>query len=144
MSDKPIDIKVSDFIRIHPLSSVTDAKISGHYVNSIMAVQELIGTRYHEALLLDYKGNIAEGPGENFFMVKKGVIYTPPLGTILKGITRETIFELAEDLGYKIKEKNRSARRKSGCRWCLVLYYRHRAGKSRLWRGSLAGVFTLC
>lgn len=106
LSDDPIKVKISDFIRIHPKSTIADAKISGHYVNSIMAVLPLTNTKYHEALLLDYKGNIAEGPGENFFLVKKGVIYTPPLGTILSGITRATIFELAESLGYKIKEKN--------------------------------------
>lgn len=105
LSDKPIAVKISSFVRIHPRSSVTDAKISGHYVNSIMAVQELDGTKYQEALLLDYKGNIAEGPGENFFIVKNGVIYTPPPGNILSGITRDTIFEIARDLGLKIEEK---------------------------------------
>lgn len=108
LSDKPIKVKISSFIRIHPQSTVADAKIAGHYVNSIMAVQELSGTKYQEALLLDYKGNIAEGPGENFFLVKNGTIYTPPLGTILSGITRQTIFEIAEDLRLKIKEKTLS------------------------------------
>lgn len=105
LSDEPIDIQTSQYIRIHPKSTVSDAKITGHYVNSIMAVNALNGTKYDEALLLDYKGNIAEGPGENFFMVKKNIIYTPPLGNILKGITRETIEMLAEDLGFKVKEK---------------------------------------
>lgn len=106
LSDQPIDVKVSSYIRIHPQSTVADAKITGHYVNSIMAVNELRGTKFHEALLLDYKGNIAEGPGENLFMVKNKTIYTPPLGTILKGITRETVEMLAEDLGFKVKEKS--------------------------------------
>lgn len=105
LSDKPIKVKTSSFIRIHPKSTVADAKISGHYVNSIMAVQELAGTDYQEALLLDYKGNIAEGPGENFYIVKNGVIYTPPLGTVLKGITRETIFNITKKLGIQMKEK---------------------------------------
>jgi len=105
LSEDPIAVKTSSFIRIHPKSSVTDAKISGHYVNSIMAVQEISGSKYQEALLLDYQGNIAEGPGENFFLVKKKTIYTPPLGTVLKGITRATVMEIAEYLGYKVVEK---------------------------------------
>jgi len=104
LSDKPISVKISPFIRIHPSSCYADAKVTGHYVNSICAVQDL-DSRYQEALLLDFRGYIAEGPGENFFMVKNGIISTPPLGTILKGITRATIMELAEDLGYQVVEK---------------------------------------
>ena len=100
-----VDLKVSSYIRIHPKSTVADAKISGHYVNSILAVQELQGTKYHEALLLDFEGNIAEGPGENFFAIKDGKIYTPPLGNVLKGITRNTIFQIAEKHGIEVIEK---------------------------------------
>lgn len=100
-----VDIQVSKYIRIHPRSTVSDAKISGHYVNSILAVLELRGTKYHEALFLDDKSNIAEGPGENFFMIKDGVIYTPPLGTILNGITRATVMEYCADQGIKIVER---------------------------------------
>ncbi|CAN5433308.1 branched-chain amino acid transaminase [soil metagenome] len=99
-----IDVLVSKYIRIHPGSSVVDAKLCGHYVNGILASIELRGTHYHEALLLDADGNIAEGVGENFFMVKDGVIYTPMLGTILAGITRATTMKLANDLGYKVVE----------------------------------------
>ncbi len=98
------DIKVSSYIRIHPRSTVADAKICGHYVNSILAVLELKGTKYHEALFLDDKGFIAEGPGENFFMVKGGAVLTPPGGTILNGITRDTVLTLSRDLGYTVKE----------------------------------------
>jgi len=105
LSEDPIKVRISSFVRIHPKSSVTDAKISGHYANSIMAVLEIDGTKYQEALLLDYQGYVAEGPGENFFMVKKGVLYTPSLGTILHGITRDTIFGLAKDLKIPVKEK---------------------------------------
>lgn len=105
LSEDPIKVKISSFVRIHPESSVTDAKISGHYANSIMAVLEIAGTKYQEALLLDYKGNVAEGPGENFFMVKDGVISTPSLGTILSGITRSTILQLAKDLKIPLKER---------------------------------------
>ncbi|MCC6219678.1 MAG: branched-chain amino acid transaminase [Deltaproteobacteria bacterium] len=100
-----VDIKVSKYMRIHPRSTVCDAKISGHYVNSILAVQQLEGSHYHEALLLDFDGNIAEGPGENFFIVSKGHIYTPPLGTILAGITRDTVIKIASNLGVCVTEK---------------------------------------
>lgn len=99
-----VDVKISDFIRIHPRSTVADAKLCGHYVNSIMAVIALKGTHYHEALFLDSEGNIAEGPGENFFIVRDGTLFTPPVGTILPGITRQTIFKLAADRGYKVVE----------------------------------------
>lgn len=101
-----IDVKISDFIRIHPQSTVCDAKICGHYVNSILSIQQLDGTHYQESMLLDYRGFIAEGPGENFFMVKNGVLYTPKLGTILKGITRQSMKEIAEDLRIEVIEKD--------------------------------------
>lgn len=101
-----VDLKTSSYIRIHPRSLVTDAKICGHYVNSILAVQELKGTHYHEALLLDSYGNLAEGPGENLFFAKDGVLYTPALGSILAGITRNTVIELAKDIGVEVVETN--------------------------------------
>lgn len=100
-----IDVKTSSYIRIHPDSTVVDAKICGHYVNSILASLELQGTHYHEALLLDCNEHIAEGVGENFFMVKEGVIYTPTLGKILSGITRNTIIKLAHSLHFNVVEK---------------------------------------
>ena len=100
-----VDLKVSSYIRIHPKSTVADAKLVGHYVNSMLAVLELKGTHYHEALLLDCDGNIAEGPGENFFIVKNGEIFTPTLGTILPGITRNTVLEIATKKGIKCTEK---------------------------------------
>ncbi|MCB0320566.1 MAG: branched-chain amino acid transaminase, partial [Bdellovibrionales bacterium] len=103
-----VDLKVSSYIRIHPRSTIADAKIVGHYVNSILAVQELAGTKYHEALFLDDSGNIAEGPGENFFMIQDGKAYTPPLGTILNGITRNTAMELLRDMGIEVIEKSLS------------------------------------
>lgn len=99
------DVKVSSYIRIHPRSTVADAKICGHYVNSILAVLELRGTKYHEALFLDAEGNIAEGPGENFFVVNNGEIFTPPLGTILAGITRASVIEIARAEGLSVTEK---------------------------------------
>lgn len=100
-----VDVKISSYIRIHPKSSVTDAKICGHYVNSIMAVQELAGTKYHEALFLDHQGNVAEGPGENIFIVKDDVFYTPKLGNVLGGITRDTVMQFLRDQGHTVEEK---------------------------------------
>lgn len=100
-----VKIKTSTYIRIHPKTSVTDAKITGHYVNSILSGYQATDNGYHEALQLDYQGNIAEGPGENFFIVNGKTIITPPLGTILAGITRESVIELAKDLGYEVKEE---------------------------------------
>ncbi len=105
LSDGAVDIKVSQYIRIHPKSSISDAKICGHYVNSILAVLDLRGTHYHEALFLDYNGDIAEGPGENFFIIKDGKVYTPPLGAILAGITRSTVVELIRHLGLELIER---------------------------------------
>jgi branched-chain amino acid aminotransferase len=106
LSDEPITVGTSPWIRIHPKSLQADAKINGHYVNSIMSSQWAHNNNYQEALLLDYNGNLAEGPGENLFIVKDGVMYTPGLGTILNGITRATIMQLAADeLGVKAIEK---------------------------------------
>ncbi|KTD35082.1 4-amino-4-deoxychorismate lyase [Legionella nautarum] len=101
-----IDVKISSYIRIHPDSTVVDAKLCGHYINGILAALELEGTHYHEALFLDSKGYITEGVGENFFLIKKGVIYTPKLGGILCGITRDTIIKLARNLGFNVIEQD--------------------------------------
>ena len=106
LGDDTVKIKVSDYIRIHPKTSVTDAKISGHYVNSIMASLEVHGDdRYHESLLLDYQGNVAEGPGENLFLVKDGALHTPKPGTILPGIKRDTVMTLAKEQGIEVVER---------------------------------------
>jgi len=106
LSDDPITVGTSPWIRIHPRSLQADAKINGHYVNSIMSSQWAHNNNYQEALLLDYNGNLAEGPGENLFVIKDGVMYTPELGTILNGITRATIMQLAKDeLGIETVEK---------------------------------------
>ena len=106
LADRPIRVKISKYIRIHPKSLVADAKVTGHYVNSILAVQEVLPQGYDEAMLLDFDGNIAEGPGENFFLVKNGVLHTPKLGNILAGITRQTIITLANDLGIETVERS--------------------------------------
>lgn len=103
---KSIRLKTTRYIRIHPKSTVTDAKICGHYVNSALASIEARGASFDEALFLDYRGKVAEAPGENIFMVKNGILYTPKLGNILAGITRDTVITLARDLGYPVKEKD--------------------------------------
>ncbi|MFT3742091.1 MAG: branched-chain amino acid transaminase [Gammaproteobacteria bacterium] len=100
------DIKTSRYIRIHPDSTNVSAKLTGHYVNSILGSLELRNTHYHEALFLDSKGFISEGAGENFFLVKEGRIFTPTLETILPGITRDTIIQIAHELGYEVTETN--------------------------------------
>lgn len=99
-----LDIKTSRFIRIHPDSTVVDAKLCGHYVNSILASLELQGTHFHEALFLDSHGRITEGVGENFFVVKDGAIYTPRLGGILSGVTRDTVMKLMRNLKLSVTE----------------------------------------
>lgn len=101
-----VSVHISKFIRIHPSSSVMTAKISGHYSNSIIASIEAKKVGADEALLLDFKGNVAEGPGENIFLVKNKTIYTPREGTILPGITRNSIMKIAKDLKYKVIEKD--------------------------------------
>lgn len=105
LGEEAVKVKTSSFIRIHPKSTHAEAKICGHYVNSIFASLEAKDKGYQEALLLDYSGNVSEGPGENLFIVKDGKIYTPPLGNVLPGITRDSIMTIAKDLGIRVSEK---------------------------------------
>ena len=100
----PVKIKTSSFIRIHQKSSSTESKITGNYINSILASVEATSSGYDEALLLDSAGKIAEGPGENIFIVRNGALYTPPIGNILPGITRDTVITLAGDADYEVYE----------------------------------------
>ena len=104
--DKPLKVMLSSFERPNPKSIPIDAKVSGSYTNSILATNEAKLKGYDEALLTDSNGFIAEGPGANFFFVKDDVLYTPPLGNILPGITRATIIEYAMELGYPVIEKH--------------------------------------
>jgi branched-chain amino acid aminotransferase len=100
-----LDVKTSSYIRLHPKSTVVEAKICGHYVNSLLAVLEIRGTKYQEVLMLDYEGYVSEGSSVNIFIVKDNIIYTPQLGTILSGITRDFVITLAKDLGFSVIEK---------------------------------------
>lgn len=106
LAAEAVDIAISPYIRIHPKSTVADAKISGHYVNSILAGLAIRNTHYHEALLLDSNGYVAEGGAENIFIVKDGKIITTPEGTILVGITRNTVMQIAEELKIPVIEKS--------------------------------------
>jgi branched-chain amino acid aminotransferase len=98
-------IKTSSFTRHHVNISMCKAKANGHYINSMLALQEALSDGYDEALLLDNEGYVAEGSGENIFIIKNGIIYTPDLTSALNGITRNTIMTLANDLGFEIQEK---------------------------------------
>lgn len=103
-----VDVKISEFIRPHPKSTVSNAKICGLYVNSILASLEAKRNGFDEALLLDFEGNVAEGPGENIFIVKDKKLFTPAEDSILPGITRDSVIEIAEDMGIPVGEKKMS------------------------------------
>jgi len=103
--EKGIRIKTSSFARHHVNVSMCRAKYSGTYANSILANAEALDHGYDEGLLLDVDGFVAEGAGENLFVVKNGRIFEPELTSALIGITRETVIQLAEDLGYKVEAR---------------------------------------
>ncbi len=103
--ERGIKVQVSSYTRHHVNITMCKAKTNGHYVNSMLALQEAIRCGCDEALLLDNEGYVAEGSGENFFLVRDGVIYTPELTSALDGITRATIIELARQLDYTVIEK---------------------------------------
>lgn len=99
---KGIRAKISSLQRINPNMLPTKAKCTANYANSILAKLEALNAGYDEAILLDYRGLVSEGPGENLFIVKDGVIYTPPEhASILEGITRDSAIKIARDLGYE-------------------------------------------
>ena len=105
LAKESIAVKISKFIRLHPQSVPAEAKVCGYYVNSIFATLDVKKQGFDESLLLDYQGFIAEGPGENIFLVKNKILYTPSLLNILSGITRDSIIKIAKDLKIKVKEK---------------------------------------
>ena len=103
--EKGIRIRTSSFTRHHVNISMCKAKAVGHYINSILALHEALECGYDEALLLDNEGYVAEGSGENIFIVRDGMIYTPDLTSALEGVTRDTIMVFARELGMEVKEK---------------------------------------
>ena len=102
---KGIRVKTSSFSRHHVNITMCKAKANGNYMNSILAHQEAAQDGYDEALLLDVDGFVAEGSGENVFLVRKGKLITPDLTSALEGITRDTIVQLANELGIAVIEK---------------------------------------
>lgn len=102
---KGIKVATSSYTRHHVNIAMTKAKANGNYINSMLALQEAIEHGCDEALLLDPEGYVAEGSGENFFLVKDNVIYTPELTSALDGITRKTVMTLAAEAGYELIEK---------------------------------------
>lgn len=103
--EKGIRVKTSSYTRHHVNVNMCRAKSVSTYTNSILAHQEVANEGYDEALMLDVDGYVAEGAGENLFIVKKGKLYTPDLTSCLEGITRETILKLASELGVAVIEK---------------------------------------
>ena len=103
--ERGIRVKVSSYTRHHVNISMVRAKASGHYINSILANNEVTNEGYDEAMLLDPEGYVAEGAGENLFIVKKGKLYTPDLTSCLEGITRATVLQIAEELDLSVQEK---------------------------------------
>lgn len=100
-----VRMMVSSFSRLHPNISMTKAKISGNYVNSMLVKTLALRSGYEEAVILDPQGFVAECTGENLFMVHKNKLYTPPLATVLEGITRDSILTLAGEAGIPVEEK---------------------------------------
>ncbi|MDQ4131319.1 MAG: branched-chain amino acid transaminase [Actinomycetota bacterium] len=102
-----IRAKVSSWRRISPDSLIPQAKAGGQYLNSVLAKVESQKAGYEEAILLDHKGDVCEGTGENVFVVRDGVIHTPPpAGSILDGINRKSVIQIARDLGLEVVERD--------------------------------------
>ncbi|MGL1862248.1 MAG: branched-chain amino acid transaminase [Pseudodesulfovibrio sp.] len=100
-----IAVKTSTYNRHHVNVMMTKSKACGNYVNSVLAKTEAVADGYHEAILLDTTGHVSEGSGENIFMVNDDVLYTPPVSSVLNGLTRNAIITLANDLGYEVREE---------------------------------------
>ena len=103
--NRGIKVRTSSYTRHHVNITMCKAKANGNYINSMLALKEALESGAEEALLLDNEGYVAEGSGENVFVIRDDKIYTPDLTSCLEGITRATVFTLAEELGYQIREK---------------------------------------
>jgi branched-chain amino acid aminotransferase len=103
--DKGIKVRTSSFTRHHVNITMCKAKANGNYINSILALHEAVECGCDEALLLDNEGYVAEGSGENVFLVKDGVLHTPELTSCLNGITRNTILQLAAEMNLEVRER---------------------------------------
>ncbi len=114
LKDK-VKVKISKFIKLHPQSVISFAKICGYYVNSIFATFDALRDGFDESILLDYRGFVAEGSAENIFIVKNKKLLTPKLGSILPGITRDSIIKIAKDIKIEVIEKNISVKELKNC-----------------------------
>lgn len=103
--DRGIKVRTSSYTRHHVNITMCKAKANGNYINSILALREALDSGCEEALLLDNEGYVAEGSGENVFIVRDGKLFTPELTSCLEGITRDSIFRIAADLGHEIVER---------------------------------------
>ena len=106
MGDKLLRVMTSSFERPNPKSCFVEAKVTGHYINSILSTNEAKDAGFDEALLLDMHGNVAECSGANIFMEKNGKLFTPKKGNIMAGITRDTILEICQEEGIPVEEKH--------------------------------------
>ena len=103
--EKGIRIRTSSYTRHHVNITMCKSKATGNYINSMLALTEALQSGYDEAMLLDDHGFVAEGSGENIFIVRNGVVYTPDTSSALEGITRDTLMTLAADAGVEVVEK---------------------------------------
>jgi branched-chain amino acid aminotransferase len=104
--EKGVDVRVSSWTRAHPNTFPTLAKSSANYANSQLIKMEAVAEGYSEGIALDTQGNLSEGSGQNLFLVRDNILYTPPLSAaVLPGITRSTIMTLAQDLGFTVIEQ---------------------------------------
>ena len=103
--ERGIRIRTSSYSRHHVNATMCKAKANGNYINSMLALQEATRCGYDEAMLLDTEGYVAEGSGENIFLVRDGILYTPDITSALDGITRRTVMELAAEEGLRVVEK---------------------------------------
>jgi branched-chain amino acid aminotransferase len=110
-----IKVKVTDFPKRCDKSMIHKAKATGNYLYSMLALKDALNSGFDEALILDIDNNVNEGSGENFFMIIDNTFYTPKDGTVLNGITRQTIMEIACDLNYKVEEKDISVEDVKSC-----------------------------
>jgi branched-chain amino acid aminotransferase len=100
-----IRVRTSSFTRHHVNITMCRAKACGNYINSILALQEALSGGADEALMLDAEGYVTEGTGENIFVIRNGVVYTPDLSSALEGITRDTVIRLIDEAGLDLVEK---------------------------------------
>jgi branched-chain amino acid aminotransferase len=104
-SERGIKVRTSSYTRHHVNITMCKAKANGNYINSLLALREALDCGADEALLLDAEGYVAEGSGENVFVVQDGVLTTPELTSCLNGVTRRTLLTLAEEAGLKVRER---------------------------------------